>query len=64
MFPHHENERAQAEGAGHAFARHWIHSGMVTINDEKMAKSAGNFVTTTEALAWRATSPVSMVTEC
>ncbi len=50
MFPHHENERAQAEGAGHAFARHWIHSGMVTINDEKMAKSAGNFVTTTEAL--------------
>jgi cysteinyl-tRNA synthetase len=50
MFPHHENERAQAEGAGHPFARHWIHSGMVTIGDEKMAKSAGNFVTTTEAL--------------
>jgi cysteinyl-tRNA synthetase len=50
MFPHHENERAQAEGAGHPFARHWIHSGMVTIGGEKMAKSAGNFVTTSEAL--------------
>ena len=50
MFPHHENERAQAEGAGHTFARHWIHSGMVTIGDEKMAKSAGNFVTTEAAL--------------
>ena len=30
VFPHHENELAQAEGAGHAFARHWIHNGMVT----------------------------------
>jgi cysteinyl-tRNA synthetase len=50
MFPHHENERAQAEGAGHPFARHWIHSGMVTVGGEKMAKSAGNFVTTAEAL--------------
>jgi cysteinyl-tRNA synthetase len=50
MFPHHENERAQAEGSGHVFARHWIHSGMVTVGGDKMAKSAGNFVTTTEAL--------------
>ena len=29
VFPHHENEIAQAEGAGHAFARHWLHTGMV-----------------------------------
>ena len=29
VFPHHENEIAQADGAGHAFARHWLHSGMV-----------------------------------
>jgi cysteinyl-tRNA synthetase len=56
-FPHHENERAQAEGAGHAFARHWIHTGMVTIGGDKMSKSLGNFTTVEEALAehdWRA----------
>ncbi len=39
-FPHHENERAQAEGAGHGFARHWIHSGMVQVGGEKMATLA------------------------
>jgi cysteinyl-tRNA synthetase len=44
VFPHHENERAQAEAAGHPFARHWLHSGMVTVDQEKMAKSLGNFV--------------------
>jgi cysteinyl-tRNA synthetase len=56
-FPHHENERAQAEGAGHPFARHWIHTGMVTIGGDKMSKSLGNFTTVDEALAeheWRA----------
>jgi cysteinyl-tRNA synthetase len=56
-FPHHENERAQAEGAGHPFARHWIHTGMVTIGGDKMSKSLGNFTTVEEALAehdWRA----------
>ena len=51
VFPHHENERAQAEGAGHPFARHWIHIGMVTIGGEKMSKSLGNFTTVDEALA-------------
>ena len=45
VFPHHENERAQAEGAGHPFARHWIHTGMVTVGGEKMSKSLGNFTT-------------------
>jgi cysteinyl-tRNA synthetase len=49
-FPHHENERAQSEAAGHAFARHWIHSGMVTIDDEKMSKSLGNVVSLEDAL--------------
>ena len=49
-FPHHENERAQAEGAGHAFARHWIHSAMVQVDGEKMSKSLGNFTTLAEAL--------------
>lgn len=49
-FPHHENERVQAEGAGHAFARHWIHAGMVQVGGEKMAKSVGNFTTLADAL--------------
>jgi cysteinyl-tRNA synthetase len=51
LFPHHENERAQAGAAGHPFARHWIHSGMVTIGGDKMSKSLGNFTTVIEALA-------------
>ena len=45
VFPHHENERAQAEAAGHPFARHWVHSGMVLVGGEKMSKSLGNFTT-------------------
>jgi cysteinyl-tRNA synthetase len=49
-FPHHENERAQAEGAGHVFARHWIHSGMVQVGGEKMARSLGNFTTLSGAI--------------
>jgi cysteinyl-tRNA synthetase len=47
IFPHHENEIAQSEGAfgvGH-FARHWLHSGMVNFDGEKMSKSLGNVVT-------------------
>jgi cysteinyl-tRNA synthetase len=50
VFPHHENERAQAEAAGHEFSRHWIHSGMVEIGGEKMSKSLGNFTTLGDAL--------------
>jgi cysteinyl-tRNA synthetase len=50
VFPHNENERAQAEAAGHAFATHWMHSGMVEIGGEKMSKSLGNFRTLEEAL--------------
>ncbi len=44
MFPHHENEIAQSEGAtGKApFAKYWIHNGFVNINAEKMSKSLGN----------------------
>jgi cysteinyl-tRNA synthetase len=49
-FPHHENERAQSEAAGHPFARHWIHSGMVLVGGEKMSKSLGNFTTLSAAL--------------
>ncbi len=45
VFPHHENELAQARAAGYSFARHWIHSAMVNIDGEKMAKSKQNFLT-------------------
>ncbi|MEK7476634.1 MAG: cysteine--tRNA ligase [Candidatus Coatesbacteria bacterium] len=45
IFPHHENEIAQSEGAtGRTFARAWAHCGWVTLNKEKMAKSVGNVV--------------------
>ncbi|HEY4396554.1 MAG TPA: cysteine--tRNA ligase [Acidimicrobiia bacterium] len=50
IFPHHENERAQAQGAGHPFARYWVHNGMVMVGAEKMAKSLGNFTTLKDAL--------------
>jgi cysteinyl-tRNA synthetase len=50
IFPHHENERAQAQGAGHRFARYWIHNGMVMVGTEKMAKSLGNFTTLKDAV--------------
>ena len=50
VFPHHENEIAQAIGAGHEFARHWIHNGMLSVNGEKMSKSLGNFTTLADAL--------------
>ena len=46
IFPHHENELAQSEGAnGQPFVTTWIHHGFVTIKDEKMSKSLGNFLT-------------------
>ncbi len=44
IFPHHENEIAQAEAAtGKKFANYWIHNGLLTINGEKMSKSLGNY---------------------
>lgn len=44
-FPHHENEIAQSEArTGKPFANYWLHNGYVTIDDEKMSKSTGNFV--------------------
>ncbi|MFH0827394.1 MAG: DALR domain-containing protein, partial [Candidatus Omnitrophota bacterium] len=46
IFPHHENEIAQAEAlTGKPFAKYWIHHGLLTINGQKMSKSLGNFVT-------------------
>ena len=52
VFPHHENEIAQSEGAtGKPFARYWIHNGFVNVDSEKMSKSLGNFFTLREVLA-------------
>src|SRR3989344_7446655 len=46
IFPHHENEIAQAEPlTGKPFARCWIHHGLLTIQGQKMAKSLGDFIT-------------------
>jgi cysteinyl-tRNA synthetase len=52
VFPHHENEIAQTEGylKGQTFARYWMHNAFLTINQEKMSKSLGNFFTTRELL--------------
>jgi cysteinyl-tRNA synthetase len=52
IFPHHENEIAQSEGAhGHTFVNYWVHNGFVRVDDEKMSKSLGNFFTIREVLA-------------
>ncbi|MBD1542266.1 cysteine--tRNA ligase [Arthrobacter sp. IA7] len=49
-FPHHENEMAQSQAAGHGFANFWMHNGMVTYQGEKMSKSVGNTVSPAEML--------------
>jgi cysteinyl-tRNA synthetase len=50
VFPHHENERAQSNAAGDAFARFWLHNAWVTLSGEKMSKSLGNTVSIPEML--------------
>lgn len=50
-FPHHENELAQSTAAGSAFARYWMHNGLVTVDGQKMSKSLGNFTPTSVVLA-------------
>jgi cysteinyl-tRNA synthetase len=52
VFPHHENEIAQSCCANphEPYVRYWMHNGYLTIDKQKMAKSAGNFVTVREAL--------------
>jgi cysteinyl-tRNA synthetase len=51
VFPHHENEIAQAEAAtGQPFARLWLHNGMLNLDGEKMSKSLGNVVSLRDAL--------------
>jgi cysteinyl-tRNA synthetase len=51
IFPHHENEIAQSMGAtGSPFVNIWVHHGFVTIKEEKMSKSLGNFLTIRDVL--------------
>src|SRR4051812_46923829 len=51
QFPHHENEIAQSEAAnGGAFVNYWMHNGHLTVDDEKMSKSLGNFFTIRDVL--------------
>ncbi len=51
IFPHHENEIAQSEGAtGKPFVKYWLHNGFVNVNQEKMSKSLGNFFTIRDIL--------------
>ncbi len=51
VFPHHENEIAQAESfTGRPFARYWMHNGYMNISGEKMSKSTGNIVLAREVL--------------
>jgi cysteinyl-tRNA synthetase len=53
IFPHHENEIAQSRCAhdGKPLARYWMHNGFLTVDNEKMAKSLGNFFTVRQLLA-------------
>lgn len=51
VFPHHENEIAQSEACtGKPFANYWLHNGFITVNQEKMSKSLGNFFLVREIL--------------
>lgn len=51
QFPHHDNEIAQSEGlTGKPFSRYWMHNGYITVDSEKMSKSAGNFFTVRDIL--------------
>jgi cysteinyl-tRNA synthetase len=51
LFPHHENEIAQSEGStGMPFVHYWMHNGFLSIDNEKMSKSTGNFFTVRDIL--------------
>ena len=51
VFPHHEDELAQSKAAGDEFAKYWMHNGFITVNEEKMSKSLGNFFLLRDILA-------------
>ena len=52
IFPHHENEIAQSEAANNKqFVKYWLHFGFLNIENEKMAKSLGNFFTARDVIS-------------
>ena len=57
-FPHHENELAQSSAAGHKFANLWMHNGLVNVSGQKMSKSLGNSITSSEL--FQLASPVAI----
>lgn len=57
-FPHHENELAQSSAAGHRFANFWLHNGLVTTSGQKMSKSLGNSVSSSDLFALASPSAV------
>ena len=62
IFPHHENEIAQSESAtGKPFVRYFIHTGFLTVDGEKMAKSLGNFITIRDGLEKYGAQPLRML---
>jgi cysteinyl-tRNA synthetase len=62
IFPHHENEIAQSEGAsGTTFARYWLHNGMVNLGGEKMAKSTGHLVDLASITAMHGGRPLRLL---
>ena len=63
LFPHHENEFAQSRCAfpGSAFARFWVHNGMLTVDGSKMSKSLGNFFTVAQVLEMAPSEAIRML---
>ena len=51
IFPHHENEIAQAQALDKPFAKYWVHNGLLTVKGEKMSKSLGNYFTLEQVLS-------------
>jgi cysteinyl-tRNA synthetase len=61
IFPHHENEIAQAEALrGKPFVNYWMHNGFINIDKEKMSKSLGNFVNIIELLEYYSADAVRL----
>ena len=61
VFPHHQNEWAQVTAAGESFARYWVHSAMVNVGSQKMAKSLGNYTQLADAIDAAGASAVRLL---